>query len=57
MLLLNCRQVIKLILCMLAKCECVNVNFSSLRVKTPRTEFCVKPDEAWIKNAIEKQLC
>ncbi|XP_016117496.1 C-C motif chemokine 8-like [Sinocyclocheilus grahami] len=25
-------------------------------VMTPRTQFCVKPDEAWIKNAMLEQL-
>ncbi|XP_016359045.1 C-C motif chemokine 3-like [Sinocyclocheilus anshuiensis] len=25
-------------------------------VTTPKTEFCVKPEEAWIKTFMEKQL-
>ncbi|XP_058623673.1 chemokine (C-C motif) ligand 33, duplicate 3 isoform X2 [Onychostoma macrolepis] len=29
---------------------------SGIVVTTPRTEFCVRPDEAWIKPVMEKQL-
>uniref|UniRef100_A0A673FLD9 C-C motif chemokine 4 homolog n=1 Tax=Sinocyclocheilus rhinocerous TaxID=307959 RepID=A0A673FLD9_9TELE len=32
-----------------------NCPVAGIVVKTPRTEFCVKPDEAWIQKVMKKR--